>query len=82
MNTSEKELRVALVFHTNRKGTEIRNTSTNEVIEEFTHSEDCSENREAAEKWLGEHGFVHAGGSDYRKYEPLMTGNTAGSDYE
>jgi hypothetical protein len=82
MNTHNEGLRVILVLHENRTGTQIRNTSTNKVVGEFTDSDNQQENIKAAEAWLAEHGFVHAGGSDYRKYEPLMTGDTSGSDYE
>jgi len=40
------------------------NTSSGEVFKEFTDSSD-QVNLKAAEAWLAEHGFVHAGGSDY-----------------
>jgi len=39
-------------------------------------------NLKATEAWLAEHGFVHAGGNDYVKYDPLMIGDTSGSNYE
>ncbi len=47
------------------------------MLKEFTDYGDYQLNLKAAEAWLAEHGFVHAGGSDFVKYEPLMTGDTS-----
>ncbi|MBD1865300.1 MULTISPECIES: hypothetical protein [Trichocoleus] len=82
MNTHQEGLKVTLVPHENQTGAQIKNTSTDEVVGEFTNSDEYQLNFQAAEAWLAEHGFVHAGGSDYMKYEPLMTGDTSGSHYE
>ena len=48
MNAHNEGLRVTLVPHENRTGTQIRNTSTNKVVEEFTDSDDQQENLKAA----------------------------------
>lgn len=56
-----------MVFDPNTSGTQIRDPRKNEVIIEFTHSNDYNANRHAAEKWLTENGYVHIGGSDYEK---------------
>ncbi len=77
MVTQRGELRVTLVGHANQTGFEVRNTSSGQAIKEFTDSGDYRVNLKAAEVWLAEHGFVHVGGSDYVKYEPLMTGDTS-----
>ena len=82
MNAHNEGLRVTLIPVDNQAGTQLRNTSTNEIVEEFINSNNQQENLKAAQVWLAEHGFVHAGGSDYKKYEPLMTGDTSFSDYE
>lgn len=82
MNTHQEGLRVTLISHENQTATQIKNISTDEILEEFTDSNEYQVNFQAAEAWLGEHGFVHAGGSNYMKYEPLMTGDTSASEYE
>lgn len=56
-----------MVFDPNTSGTQIRDPRKNEVIIEFTQSDDYNANRHAAEKWLLENGYVHIGGSDYEK---------------
>ena len=81
MSTQRTESTVSLIVHPNKTGSQI-NTGSGEVLKEFTDSNDYQVNLKAAEAWLAEHGFVHAGGSDYAKYEPLMAGDTSQSNYE
>lgn len=81
MATQKTESTVSLVIHSNQIGSQI-NTSSGQVLKEFTDSDDYQGNLKAAEAWLSEHGFVHVGGSDYAKYEPLMIGDTSQSAYE
>ena len=81
MDTQKTESIVTLFCHPNGTGSQL-NTSGGEVFKEFTDSSDYQSNLKAAEAWLAEHGFVHAGGSDYVKYDPLMIGDTSGSNYE
>ena len=81
MDTQKTESIVTLFCHPNGTGSQI-NTSSGEVFKEFTDSSDYQANLKAAEAWLAEHGFVHAGGSDYVKCDPLMIGDTSGSNYE
>jgi hypothetical protein len=76
MATQRTESTVTLFCHANRTGSQI-NTSSGQVLKEFTDYGDYQLNLKAAEAWLAEHGFVHAGGSDFVKYEPLMTGDTS-----
>lgn len=68
---------MSLVGHANQTGFEVRNISNGQAIKEFTDSGNYQVNLKAAEAWLAEHGFVHVGGSDYVKHEPLMTGDTS-----
>ena len=75
------ELTVSLVIHSNQTGSQI-NTSSGQVLKEFTDSDNYQSNLKAAEAWLLEHGFVHVCDSDYAKYDPLMTGDTSQSTYE
>lgn len=58
--------RLTMIIHPDSIGTQVKDTS-NEVVIEFTESNDYNANRHAAEKWLGENGYVHLGGSDYEK---------------
>ncbi len=81
MSTQRTESTVSLNVHANKTGSQI-NTSSGQVLKEFTDSNDYQVNLKAAEAWLAEHGFVHVGLSDYAKYEPLMTGDTSESEYE
>ena len=81
MATQRTESIVTLFCHTDGTGSQV-NASSGQVLKEFTDSSDYQVNLKAAEAWLAEHGFVHAGGSDYVKYDPLMTGDTSESKYE
>ena len=81
MATQESESTVTIVGHANGKGSQV-NTSSGQVLREFTDSDDYQLNLRATEAWLAEHGFVHAGGSDYVKHEPFMTGDTSARKYE
>ena len=81
MSIQRTESTVSLIVHANKTSSQI-NTSSGEVLKEFTDSNDYQVNLKAAEAWLAEHGFVHVGGSDYVKYEPLMAGDTSQSEYE
>ncbi len=81
MDTQKTESIVTLSRHPNGTGSQV-NTSSGEVFKEFTDSNDYQVNFKAAGAWLAEHGFVHAGGSDYAKYDLLMIGDTSGSNYE
>lgn len=81
MATQKTESTVRLIVHANKTGSQI-NTSSGQVLKEFTDSGDYQVNIKAAEAWLAEHGFVHVGQSDYAKYEPLMIGDTSESEYE
>jgi len=76
MATQKTESTVTLVCHANGTGSQV-NTSSGEVLKEFTDSDDYQINFQASEAWLSEHGFVHSGGTDYVKYDPLMTGDTS-----
>ena len=76
MATQRAESTVTLFCHANGTGSQV-NTSSGQVLKEFTDFDDYQLNLKAAEAWLAEHGFVHASGSDYVKYEPLMTGDTS-----
>lgn len=59
--------RAVIILHPNTIGTQVKDPSLDEVIIEFTESNDYNANRHAAEKWLTENGYVHVGGSDFEK---------------
>jgi len=56
-----------LVCHANERFSLIQ--AVVKRIKSFTDSDDYQINFQASEAWLSEHGFVHAGGSDYVKYD-------------